>query len=308
MSDEKWTVNQVPDLTGKVIIVTGGNSGLGYEAVKAFAGKGAEVVLASRSPEKAEQAKKEILETHPDGKIRVMYLDLADLTTVRSFADDFSKAYQQLDVLLNNAGIMMSPYFTTKDGFEGQFGINHLGHFALTGLLLDLLKKTPGARVVNVSSGAHRWGSMDFSNLMFENGEGYSSRKAYGRSKLSNLLFTYELNRRLEGTKKDITVAAAHPGIAMTNLGRYMQKKLIVKILYPLFRWMSQDQAMGALPEIRAAVDPNVKGGEYYGPGGNKERKGHPVVVPSSEASHNLEDAKKLWEVSEKLTGVKFNL
>ncbi len=296
----------MPDLSGKVMVVTGGNSGLGFESVKAFAGKGAEVVLASRTVEKGETAKAKILKDYPEGKIEVMTLDLGDLDSVRSFSSAFKLNYKKLDVLLNNAGIMMTPYFTTKDGFEGQLGTNHLGHFALTGLLMDVILKTPGARVVSVSSGAHKSGEMDFSNLQFENGKGYKSMKAYGRSKLSNLLFTYELQRKLEAAKKDTIAAAAHPGFAMTNLGRHLQSKLLVKLLMPLLNRMAQDQAMGALPQIRASVDPQVKGSEYYGPDGKGERKGYPVLVESNEASFSLQDAKKLWEESEKLTGVKF--
>lgn len=308
MMDNKWTLDNAPDLTGKIIIVTGGNSGLGYESVKALAMKGAEVVLASRTMDKGEQAKSEIVKDLPGAKINVMELDLADLDSVRSFAASFRKKYKQLDVLLNNAGIMMSPYFKTKDGFEAQLGTNHLGHFALTGLLMDQLAKASGSRIVNVSSGAHKNGKMDFDNLQFEDGEGYSPMKAYGRSKLSNLLFTYELQRKLEAGGKDMIATAAHPGIAMTNLMHYMEKKLIVRLLIPLFKGMAQDQAMGALPQIRAAVDPGVKGGEYYGPDGKSERKGYPVIVPSNAASHNKEDAARLWEESEKLTGVKFSL
>jgi NAD(P)-dependent dehydrogenase (short-subunit alcohol dehydrogenase family) len=308
MKDTRWTISQIPELTGNNIIVTGGNSGLGFESVKAFAEKGAEVVLASRSTAKGEEARAEILKSIPDGMIHVMQLDLGDLDSVRNFATTYKKDHKKLDVLLNNAGIMMSPYSKTKDGFEGQFGINHLGHFALTGLLLDLLLKTPGSRVVNVSSGAHKSGTMDFDNLQFENGKGYSPMKAYWRSKLSNLLFTYEMQRRLVSANKDLIAVAAHPGIAMTNLGRYMEGKLLYKLLYPLFKRMAQDQAMGALPQIRASVDPHVKGGEYYGPEGKKERKGYPVVVPSNEASHSLQDAAALWEESEKLTGVTIKL
>jgi len=306
MSD-KWTLDNTPDLTGKIIVVTGGNSGLGYESVKAFAMKGAEVILASRTLEKGEQAKAEIAKELPGGKISVMELDLADLGSVRSFATTFRKKYKQLDVLLNNAGIMMSPYFKTKDGFEAQFGTNHLGHFALTGLLLELLLETPGARIVNVSSGAHKNGTMDFYNLQFENGKGYSAMKAYGRSKLSNLLYTYELQRKLEASGKDTIAVAAHPGIAMTNLARYLEKKWVVRLLLPLVKGMAQDQAMGALPQVRASVDHGVKGGEYYGPDGKGERKGYPVVVPSNAASHDKADAAKLWEESERLTGVKYN-
>ncbi len=306
--NDKWTLDNAPDLTGKIIIVTGGNSGLGYESVKALAMKGAEVILASRTQEKGEQAKAEIVAELPEAKINVMELDLASLDSVRSFATTFSKQYKKLHVLMNNAGIMMSPYFKTEDGFEGQFGTNHLGHFALTGLLLEMLLKTPGSRVVNVSSGAHKNGSMDFNNLQFEDGKGYSPMKAYGRSKLANLLFTYEMQRKLEAKGKDLIATAAHPGIAMTNLGRFLEKKWFVRLLLPLVKGMAQDQAMGALPQIRAAVDPNVKGGEYYGPGGKNERKGYPVIVPSNEASHDMEDAAKLWEESEQLTGVEYKL
>ncbi|MCK4989824.1 MAG: SDR family NAD(P)-dependent oxidoreductase, partial [Bacteroidales bacterium] len=242
------------------------------------------------------------------GKIKVMQLDLGDLDSVRSFATAFKLSYKKLDVLLNNAGIMMTPYFTTKDGFEGQIGTNHLGHFALTGLLIDVVLKTPGARIVNVSSGAHKRGEMDFNNLQFENGKDYSPMKAYGRSKLSNLLFTYELQRKLEAAKKETITAAAHPGVAMTNLARHLEGKFLYKILTPLFKRMAQDQAMGALPQIRASVDPGVKESEYYGPDGKREFKGYPVVVQSNEASHNLKDAAQLWEESEKLTGVTFDI
>jgi len=295
----------MPDLGGKMIMVTGGNSGLGFESVKAFAAKGAGVVLASRSVQKGEEAKSDILKTVPDGKITVMQLDLGDLESVRSFAADYLKNHQKLDVLLNNAGIMMTPYFTTRDGFEGQFGTNHLGHFALTGLLMDVLLATPGSRIVNVSSGAHKNGTMDFDNLQWKDGKDYGSMKAYGRSKLSNLLFTYELQRKLEAANQDTLAVAAHPGIAATNLARHLEGKFLFKVLTPLFKMLAQDQAMGALTQIRASVDPEVKGGEYYGPDGRGERKGYPVVVPSNEASHDLRDAARLWEESEKLTGVK---
>jgi len=308
MNDTNWTIENISDLSGKVMVVTGGNSGLGYESVKAFAMKGAEVVLASRSMKKGEEARAEILKDVPRAIINVMELDLGDLESIRQFASEFKKAHKRLDVLLNNAGIMMTPYFTTKDGFEAQLGTNHLGHFALTGLLIDLILKTKGARIVNVSSGAHKNGEMDFDNLQFEDGKGYKSMKAYGRSKLSNLLFTYELQRKLEAAKKETISVAAHPGVAMTNLARHMEDKLLFKILAPVFKRLAQDQAMGALPQIRASVDPEVKGSEYYGPNGKREWKGFPVLVPSNEASHNLGDAASLWEESEKLTGVKFDL
>ncbi|MFO7671034.1 MAG: oxidoreductase [Bacteroidales bacterium] len=303
-----WTIGNIPNLEGKNIVVTGGNSGLGFESVKAFAMKGAEVVLASRSVEKGEEARTEILKDFPGGKIKVMQLDLGDLESVRNFASVFKKSQKKLDVLLNNAGIMMTPYFTTKDGFEGQLGTNHLGHFALTGLLMELLLKTQGSRIVNISSGAHKRGEMDFNNLQFENGKDYSPIKAYGRSKLSNLLFTYELQRKLEAAKKGTIAVAAHPGVALTNLARYQEGRLLYKIIFPLFKGMVQNQAMGALPQIRASVDPGVKGGQYYGPDGKREFKGYPVVVQSNAASHHPGDAAKLWKESEKLTGVNFEL
>jgi len=304
----KWSFEHIPDLSGKVIIVTGGNSGLGYESVKAFAAKGAEVIMTSRSLAKGEKARDGILKDHPDGRIELMQLDLGDLESVRRFADSFRERYRRLDVLLNNAGIMMTPYFRTKEGFEGQFGTNHLGHFALTGLLLDLLLHTEESRVVNVSSIAHKKGDIDFENLQFEDTSEYTRTRAYQRSKLANLLFTYELQRKLEKAGKKTISVAAHPGVAMTNLASHLTGKFLYRLFTPLFRMMLQSQAMGALPQIRASVDPGVKGGQYYGPGDRKEFRGHPVVVSSTEASHDQEVAARLWEVSERLTGVKFEL
>ena len=182
---KKWNLKNMNDLKGKVILVTGGNSGLGFESAKAFAGNGATVVLASRSNQKGETAKSKILESHPSGIIEVLELDLMDLESVTSFVKEFSAKYDRLDVLVNNAGIMMTPYFKTKDGFEGQMGTNHLGHFALTGLLLELIKSTPDSRVVNVSSNGHRFGTMDFDNLLYEDGKEYTPMKAYGRSTIN---------------------------------------------------------------------------------------------------------------------------
>lgn len=306
MQKQNWTKENIPDLSGKIIIVTGGNSGLGYESVKAFAEKGAEVILACRDLEKGKMARAEMMQTIMSGKIEVLPLDLMDLSSVKNFVSLFRKNYGQLDVLLNNAGIMTTPYFLTKDGFEAQLGTNHLGHFALTGQLIDLIVKTPMSRVVNVSSMAHKWGKMDFSNLQFEQGKGYSPIKAYGRSKLSNLLFTYELQRRFEKENLNSIAVAAHPGVSNTNLNRYISRKFLYKIVSPLAGSIMQAANMGALPQIRASVDPNVKGSEYYGPDGFNEMKGYPVLVKSNKASHNREDAVKLWEVSEKLTGVNF--
>ena len=306
MKRENWTTANIPDLKGKVIIVTGGNSGLGYESVKAFAEKGAEVILTSRSAEKGEAAKNSIGKVN--GKIVVMQLDLMDFSSIKSFAENILKKYNRLDVLLNNAGIMTTPYFLTKDGIEAQNGTNHFGHFALTGRLFELIKNTPGSRVVNVSSMAHKQGTMDFDNLLFEKGKGYSPIKSYGRSKLLNLLFTYELQRKMEASGIKSIAIAAHPGVSNTNLFQYLENKMIFKIFKPLMSPFIQSQDMGALPQIRASVDVNVKGGEYYGPDGFNEMKGFPVIVKSNAASHNLEDANKLLEVSEKITGISYQL
>ncbi len=304
MNSEKWTTANIPDLSNKTIIVTGGNSGLGYEAVKAFSKNGANVIMACRSLEKGENAKKEIQQSAISGTIEVAQLDLGDLKSVRAFAIWFKKNNPTLDVLLNNAGIMTTPYFTTKDGFEGQIGTNHLGHFALTGLLMECLKSTSNSRIVTVSSMAHKQGKIDFSNLLFEGGKGYTPMKAYGRSKLANLLFAYELQRRLEAKQITTIALAAHPGVSNTNLFHHLEKNFIIKLINPLLSLVKQPQEMGALPEIRAAVDPNAKGGEYYGPDGFNEMKGHPVLVQSNKTSHDTNVAKKLWEWSEKLTGV----
>lgn len=304
----KWTTNDMPDLTGKVVIVTGANSGIGYESVKAFAIKGAEVILACRSMDKAEAALAELKRKIPNAQAVVMKLDLASQKSVRRFAAAFKANYERLDVLLNNAGIMWVPYSTTEDGFESQFGTNHLGHFALTGLLLDLILATPDARVVNVSSIGHRHGVMDWDNLIFKGGEGYSAHRAYSRSKLANLLFTYELQRRFEAAGSGAIAVAAHPGGSDTNLAGHLLGSWYMRFLYRIaVSLFAQSAAMGALPSIRASVDPQVKGGQYYGPEGFMEQRGYPLIVQSSRASHNEADARKLWGVSEQLTGVTFS-
>jgi NAD(P)-dependent dehydrogenase (short-subunit alcohol dehydrogenase family) len=238
--------------------------------------------------------------------VEVIQLDLSSLASVRQFAEDFKAKYDRLDILINNAGIMYVPYGKTVDGFERHFGTNHLGHFALTGLLVDLLLKTENGRVVTVSSVGHRSGEMDFDDLMFEGGRGYRGQRVYGRSKLANLLFTYELQRRLEARGVDVIATAAHPGGSNTDLARHVENRWYFRLMRPLFEVVAQSAAMGALPSLRAAVDPDVKGGDYYGPEGFMESAGYPVLVQSSEASRSLEDARKLWEVSEELTEVQY--
>lgn len=306
LPDEIWTAADMPDLTGKVIIVTGGNSGIGFEAAKEFARKGAQTILACRSMEKAQDALAQIQAEIPNAPAEIMHLDLASLESVRKFSDQFKAKYDRLDVLLNNAGIMMVPYGTTEDGFERQLGTNHLGHFALTGQLIQQLMSTPHSRVVNISSNGHRFGTMDFDNLMFEGGKEYSPMSAYGRSKLANLLFTYELQRRFEATSLSAIAIAAHPGITATNLANHMLERWHLDVFKPIMSRMLQSAAMGALPSIRAAVDPSLAGGEYFGPHGPNERNGYPILVQSNQPSHNLADAQKLWKTSEELTGVHY--
>ncbi|HUM88959.1 MAG TPA: oxidoreductase [Prolixibacteraceae bacterium] len=303
---KNWTFENIPDLQGKTIIVTGGNSGLGYESVKAFALKGATVVLACRNLAKGEKAKNEILKANPSGEIKVMQLDLASLASVEAFAKKFANEHKQLHVLLNNAGIMATPNVKTVDGFEAQLGTNYLGHYALTGHLLPLLKATSKSRVVNVSSLAHKGGKIDFNDLMFEKGRKFKPMRAYAQSKLANLLFAYQIQRFFEANNIDCIAVAAHPGGSNTRLAGHLETNRFVEAISKIARGAMQPAAKGALPQIRASVDPNVKGGDYFGPHGLGELFGYPVLVKSNAASHNEENARKLWEVSEKLTGVKY--
>ncbi len=305
---QNWTTDDIPDLSGKITIITGANSGIGLEAARELARKGAHIIMACRDIEKAETAKNEIANTIPDTTLEIIRLDLADLKSVHRFADEFKAKYQKLDILINNAGIMMAPYGKTKDGFEQQFGINHLGHFALSGLLIDLILKTPHSRIINVSSNAHRLGEIDFENLMYEGGKGYSPTRAYARSKLANLLFTYELERRFENTASQTIAAGAHPGYTHTHLTRYLEKKWYFRLFSPLGNFIAQSAEMGALPILRAAADAGVIGGQYYGPDGFLEQRGYPVVVKSSKASYSDATAQRLWKVSEQITGFKFDI
>lgn len=306
MSKKKWTLDDMPSQQGKIVIITGGNSGLGLESAKAFAMKGAEIIIACRSVKKGIEAKTEILKDIPAAKVEVMTLDLMKLASVRSFAEEFRKKYSRLDILMNNAGIMTSPYALTEDGFESQMGTNHLGHFALTGLLFDIITSTQKSRIVNVSSLAHKQWKMSFENSLSEYPHSYNRMRAYSRSKLANLLFTLELQRRLEAANHDCIAVSAHPGASYTNLGRHLEHKFVARILKPLIIKVLPTPKSGAMPQIRAASDPNVKGGEYYGPSGLFEVAGRPVKVKSAKTARNPEDAKKLWEMSEELTGVRF--
>ncbi len=257
MSDnEKWTAQDVPDQTGRVAIVTGANSGIGYETALALAQKGARVIMACRSEAKCNDATQQIMNQKPSGTVEVIPLDLADLDSVRRFADTYRQRYNRLDLLINNAGVMMIPERqTTPQGFEMQFGTNHLGHFALTGLLMDLLLATPGSRIINVSSMAHRFGSIKPDDLQSE--QAYNASGAYGQSKLANLLFTNELGRRLTAMGSDTISAASHPGWTATNL---QQHSGMTRIMNPL---VAQKPPMGALPTLYAATAAGVSNGDF---------------------------------------------
>lgn len=299
MSKQKWDSGDIPDQKGRVVIVTGSSSGIGYETARVLANKNATVVIAVRNLQKGNAALDKIKAGYQNADIRVMELDLADLESIRNFAAEFKSNFSRLDLLINNGGVMMPPYSKTADGFELQFGTNHLGHFALTGLLLDLIEKTHDSRIVNVSSGSHTYGELDFDDLNWEN-RSYKKMKAYGDSKIANLYFTFELQRRFENRNMNVIASAAHPGWTATELQRH------VGIFDFLNRFLAQGIEMGALPTLYAAIALDVKGGDYYGPSGWREMKGYPKKVESNELSHSREIAAKLWDLSEKLTGIKF--
>jgi len=294
----KWTTARIPDQTGRVAIVTGANTGLGLETAKALAAKGAHVVLAVRNLDKGKAAVDWIARSAPTADLELQQLDLGSLASVRAAADDLKGKFDRIDLLINNAGVMWPPRQTTEDGFELQFGTNHLGHFALTGLLLDRMLTVPGSRVVTVSSQGHRiLAAIHFDDLQWE--RRYNRVAAYGQSKLANLLFTYELQRRLTGHQT--TALAAHPGASNTELARHLPGAL-ERLVTPL----AQDAALGALPTLRAATDPGALGGQYFGPDGIGETRGYPKVVASSAQSHDADLQRRLWAVSEELTGVTF--
>lgn len=307
MNRTNWTIENIKDLSGKFIIVTGANSGLGLEATKIFSSKGANVIMACRSEEKALDAKQIIENQNKNAKIEFMKLDLGSLLSIKEFVATYKSKYSKIDVLLNNAGIMTVPYGKTMDGFELQNGVNHLGHFALTSQLFDIIKNTPKSRIVNVSSSAHKAGKMDFDNYLFDKGS-YGKLKSYSRSKLSNLLFTYELDRRIRKQGYDIEVLAAHPGGANTDLGRYIETGKLLKPIVWLAYKLTQTAYAGSLPLVRASLDKSAQSGEYYGPGGFAGMRGKPVHVKSNKRSHNLEDAITLWHLSEKLTKETFKV
>ena len=295
----KWTTADIPDQTGRTAVITGANTGIGFETASALAAKGANVVLAVRNIDKGKEAADFITTRNPGATVAVQELDLTSLDSIRAAADQLRAGHDKIDLLINNAGVMFTPKQTTRDGFELQFGTNHLGHLALTGLLLEQLLPVPGSRVVTVSSLAHRLQArINFDDLQSE--RSYRRVAAYSQSKLANLMFTYELQRRLPGAGTTIAVAA-HPGLAATDLTRNSPAITAV-----LARLISQKAAMGALPILRAATDPGVLGGQYYGPGGLLGTRGYPKLAHSSRQSRDTAIQRRLWTVSEQLTGVTF--
>ena len=297
----KWTTADVPGQHGRLAVVTGANTGLGLEAARVLAARGASVVLAVRDIEKGKRAADRIAGAAPGANVMVQPLDLTSLESIRAAAGELRARHPRIDLLVNNAGVMFPPRQATRDGFELQFGTNHLGHFALTGLLLEQMLPVPGSRVVTVSSQAHRIGArINFDDLQAE--RSYRRVAAYSQSKLANLMFTYELARRLSGAATTTIAVAAHPGLAATELTRHTPA--IAAFFYA--RVISQNAAMGALPTLRAATDPGVAGGQYYGPGGLLGARGYPKPAASSRQSHDAALQRRLWTVSEQLTGVTF--
>jgi NAD(P)-dependent dehydrogenase (short-subunit alcohol dehydrogenase family) len=295
-----WTARDIPDQAGRIAVVTGANSGLGLVTARELARAGATVVMACRNTEKGERAAGQV----PDGVVE--QLDLADLSSVDAFAQRFAAKHDHLDLLVNNAGVMAPPRRLTADGFESQFGSNHLGHFALTGLLLAPLLAAPEPRVVTLSSGAHRIGRINFDDLQGE--RRYINWLAYGQSKLANLMFCFELQRRAARARTSLTSMAAHPGYARTNLqfaSPPWYEQLVMRVTNPI---LGQSAELGALPTLFAATAPDLPGGSFVGPDGFLEQRGHPRVVTAAEKAYDEADWRRLWKISEELTGVQYEL
>jgi NAD(P)-dependent dehydrogenase (short-subunit alcohol dehydrogenase family) len=305
----RWTAADVPDQSGRTAVVTGASGGLGLETARVLAGRGATVVLACRDLGKAERAAGLIRAQAGPDSAAIVHLDLASLASVRKAADEIRAACPRLDLLINNAAVMAAPYHRTEDGFEATFATNHLGHFALTGLLLGRLLETPRSRIVTVSSVGHRDGVMHFDDLQFA--RKYSHRHAYWQSKLANLLFSYELSSRLQAAGAQTMALAAHPGVVGTELWR-TSSRLERVVVSPRMRMLNfrlvHSVEQGALPMLRAATDPAARAGQYYGPGGRRGYIGYPVLEESSPRSRNQADQRRLWQISEELTGVSYRI
>jgi len=306
---DKWTAADIPDQAGRTAVVTGANSGLGLITARELARKGANVILACRNTTKGEEAAAAILQDAPEGGVDVRALDLADLSSVHAFADELDGP---VHLLVNNAGVMGIPRSHTKDGFEMQFGVNHLGHFALTGLLMAQLQKADGPRVVTLSSTAHKFGKINFDDLQGE--RRYFRWSAYGQSKLANLLFAFELQRRAEEAGLPLKSMASHPGYAATNLQTRGPESggVLTRVEDALMavsnRVVAQSDEMGTLPTLYAGTVSDLPGGTYVGPDGFQEQRGHPTPVGSTSAAQDRDAARRLWQVSEELTDVRYGL
>ncbi|MDP3453436.1 MAG: oxidoreductase [Bacteroidales bacterium] len=304
MKKQNWTIESIDNLKGKIVIITGGASGIGLEAAKVLSSKGAQVIIAVRNIEKGQRALARIKADNPLAEISLMNLDLGNLASVRAFAQEFTQKYSSLDLLINNAGVMIPPYQKTEDGFELQFGTNHLGHFALTGLLMPLLTSTPGSRVVTVSSIASRGAKIYFDNL--DGSKGFSTMNFYRQSKFSNLLFGKELDSKLKQSGSNTKSIVCHPGVSATNLFMRGSGKEGGKVMNFLVSLFAQPAHKGALPTLFAATNPQLQGGEYIGPDGIANFRGNPVISSEGDKLFKSDISQKLWQVSEQLTGVSF--
>lgn len=298
-SNSEWSLDDIPDQTGRVAIITGASSGIGLEAARALAARGAQTVLAVRDTVKGERAMRSIRDAYPQAKVHVIPLELADQQSIQRFADSFVQNYSRLDLLINNAGVMMCPHSETRDGFEVQFGTNHLGHYALTGKLLPLLQRTAHSRVVVVSSLAHRGGKLNFDDLNWQQRE-YDTGQAYSDSKEANVLFALGLAERLRASDNQPLVTLAHPGWTQTDLQRHSWKYRF------LGRFLAQPTAAGALPTLRAAIDDQAQPGDFYGPRDRKETQGPPVRVEISDQAKDPQQIERLWAASAVMTGVNY--
>ncbi len=302
----RFNINEIPPQSGRIVIVTGANDGLGFQTTLALSKTGIKVAMACRNLEKANKAREEIIQQVPAANLELMHLDLSKLSSVHAFAEEYNQKHKSLDLLINNAGIMIPPYELTEDGFESQLGVNYLSHFLLTGILLPLLRETPGSRVVSLSSNAHKNGKIHFDDLQFS--KKYSAFAAYSQSKLACLLFAKELQRKLDKSGSKVLSVAAHPGMSDTNLFKHVPK-FVTAVFGKLIRsFMVQSPENGAKPSLYAALGSDIQGGDYIGPDGWQEWRGEPVKVKGTKLSEDKEVAKRLWEESEKLTGYKFNL
>lgn len=303
---ERWTAARITDQSGRTFVVTGANSGLGFETARQLAAHGGRVVLAVRSQAKGRDAVARLTAAVPSATVESRALDLSDLDSVRAFAAAIQQDGIAVDVLVNNAGVMFPPRRLTRQGFESQFATNHLGHFALTGLLFDTIRRGPDPRVVTVSSNEHKGGSIHFDDLTGE--RSYSPRAFYQQSKFANVLFGLELDRRVRAAGIPVRSVLAHPGYSATNLQSSGPTGLAKQMMKVSNRLVAQSAAMGALPELYAAVDPAAESGRFYGPGGFREMRGYPAEVQPAAAATNEETARRLWDVSEQLTGVTWKL